>query len=978
MILIIIKFIHLFNFVKTLIFFLSKNYVKIDIMNLLSKWNREICEFYLELNHPNSDFSLDIDEDDFAVLTRRIKELKNSDLNEILLKYVECIKPFGFNFQSHLNDWKKLNDEQKFNEFPSFFIFIPVLILPFNSGKIDKKFKINNFYDILYDYWEPFGLFHDRSRDLLQTYLHPEFWKELEYWLHDIWDNEKGTYTFKERYIGNNKWYVTHFFEQVAFRKQNLKRLPKWFKINGILPNTFVSNKSWLGYLQNNTSKELLNIPDSLWPIIKDKENPITKKITQKISLYHKNWDGVIKHYDGTIEKYENTIAPLKLCLNIISGDFGTESTVDEIYFRLYSKDQIIENLSFSDGLDYQIDKASDNWSKKIENLIPKINRNIKLVNNVLNWCVQYNWNFPIILTSGSLHGLKHWIETKEIIDFNRNILLIINNDFPQEKLKILNKCNPSIVIDYNGLIIYKIKPSQLPKDFLSDYVFIESKIKILIHNNLTTDNGRSFFKQIPPIFSITNSTKEDEVFLEQASQIIPLDSFEIDEVKFFKIPNPKELNDNGYRIKTFDSEIEIKGNYYFKEFTISDIDTKSDYMLNSLNKPIVNGMNNIPYIMKDMSFNNCYDLDNPRVIVDKSRMGWEFKVWKEFFNTKTNNIRGNTIEAYEESQNALIEYLSVKREISITDFNIAYDIISKQYFKEISDSQRLENRRTCFYSLLSTGYIETDYNKRLIYINSPLLIQIPIKKGIQYFFVGCRSKQLVNKLTNTFQLEGQNIKIHIKNQDLQTEVMVPQTIRIKGKTKNQEIRIKQIANSLNIKTNDFIIQEAYIRLSENINEFAQRINNMQEQHLYDYSGGKYFCHKEVKFINVKTRPKKFDLIKYNLEYGKQITLFWKDKIAYEVNVNYACFYFLKKKKVNIILYDAKHNYFALPATISFPFFIERGLTLQSGYIPEWVFIKNSPLKNRKYNLYTKISPRLAKLVAKKLGQTLYNMTIKK
>lgn len=942
------------------------------MQDLLITWNTKIGKYYFEDNESNIEISLDIDEKQFIKISKEVLCLNGKE--QILCKYCAILKKengYIKNFETSLKKWKNISIDSKINNYPSFMFYIPTLFIPFSSGKANNDFNTNNFYDILYDYWQPYGLFENRGRNLLQRF-YPLIWELIEEWLNEIWDGEKGLYFFEEERNDRGINYVNKVFEHVALRKQSILNLPHFFNQQGILPQTFISNESWIKYLKDDTYN-LLKIPTSIKNKLSE-EDKLTLRIINKVKNYHKNWNGFVKEGNETnnisYECNNKTIARFRLCLRLEENPFDDILEINDVYFRLFSESGMIRNLTFRK---HKIEQERDNWSKKIIGFQPNFEHPISEIVDEHNWELKYKWKFPIILVRGGRMGLPHWVEVSEVDDLNQDAVIIFKryerNGFLTEiKQKQLSQI--TIPNKFKSYCFYKVNLREVNMDLLSDMVEVSSKPKIVIHNKLSIDRGRAFFKRLLPTFSILNAEQGDEVFLEFGNrELIELIEKRNEDSVFYKIPNNISIN-NAFKIKSLEIE-PLKG--FFKITNFQILNTKPPtWRLD--NKEMIT----LNRIYTSVNFKIENELDNFINIIKKdNRIAQNNLFWTRYFRIKeTKSLNKSDLNKYCKIVNTLIEYLSTKRLVNFQEYKRAYEIISNQFFPELDGEQCLLNRKKCFYSMRALGFIDSNFEERKLFVNAPTLIRIPNNQGVRYLLTGARSFDLIKSLFDKIKVK-QTLAIDIKEK-AEKELMLPQSIFIKGKSEEDNRLIVRIAKSLEIQMPDIITQQAYFNFSQKIERFKEEVIRRNPNRLR-YSGGRYFCTEEVKFKPITDKINRFEnLITYTLDYGSFITLLGIDKNQYEVDKNYSVFYRLYQKQKNIILYDEARNYLALPATIHFPFYIDRGLTLLSGYLPEWKFIENARLKNRKYNIYTKVTKDIAENIAASLGQNLIKQEIKK
>lgn len=932
------------------------------------KWNQIIGDYYFNNNISDTEISLDIDVD-------VLKEIFGNDYPNtegLLNRYASLLKRKGSyiqTFKHELKKWKHLSFEEKGNSYPCFLYCLSSFFIPFSSGITHEDLNINNFYDVFYDFWEDYELFENRHRNLLQNF-YPDVWRFLEEWLNEIWDGERGLYFFEEERDGRGINYVNKVFEHIALRKQSILNLPQFFNQQGILPQTFISNESWIKYLKNDTYN-FLRIPQSIRSNLSVSDK-LTLRVINKIKNYHKNWNGFVRETQSITDNTNinnKTIARFRLCLEIEEDPFEETIELNNTYFRLYSESGIIKNLGFKH---IKIEKEREKWSKKINNYNPSFGIDIIEQDNDNNWVFKYSWSFPIILIRGNRMGLSHWVEVSEIEDINQEAIFIFKRHGRSKLLYEIKNIRSSIRVstpnNNQHYICYKTSLKNINLDLLKDEVDVSSIPKIYIHDKLSMDKGRTFFNRFLPRFSIANRNENDEVYLEFGNdEIVELIKREYEGQILFEISG-NEKNINRFKIRSLDIR-PSKGFFSIKNFKVLDFNEPSWKFDNKAQ--ITQGQK---YTAVDFLIEN-HDDDFIKLIKKENIKLDKHGIWLAYYQINTfSNLNNSDISKYCMVVNTLIEYLSTKRLIDFQEYKRAYEIISNRFFSKIDGEQRLLNRKKCFYSMRALGFIEANFEERKIYVNAPFLIRIPNDHGVRYLLTGARSFDLVKQLFQKIKPE-KKLAIDVVEKEVK-ELMLPQSIFIKGISENDNKQIIDIANDLNIQIPETIVQEAYFNFSQKVEDFEDEVMKQNPNKLR-YSGGRYFCIEELKFKPIIENLNRYEnLITYTLDYGSFITILGIQKHEYEVDKNYGIFYMLYKKRKNVILYDHKRSYLALPATIHFPFYIDRGLTLLSGYLPEWKFIQNAPLKSRKYNIYTKVTIGVAKNIATSLGQNLITQEI--
>ncbi|HMN16791.1 MAG TPA: hypothetical protein PKD03_04195 [Ignavibacteriaceae bacterium] len=852
---------------------------------------------------------------------------------------------------------KKLNPE-KF-PYPPYLAYLIVFIIPLTE---EMQLNINSYY------LRTNKFLIDNNLPILKpqnsNFNWNKIWEDLEYWSIYERNFEIGYFEIHD-FINPNWVYVSKPLSQSFIKPSSVKRLPSLFFQNNILPNQNISNERIRQFLINCSRN--IDINENLLIAIK-KNDEIGQLLINIVKKFYEKWNGEEITYSkkdieaGVRQPWVLSVIKLGIELNY------SEEKIN-FFLRLFSNNEFPEELIFSNSIKVEFERK--NWSNKLNfNVADLIQKQSDLILEDLNnkWRGIFNYKNLFFFTSGTNHSLNGWIES-EIITPGEEVFIICNEVGKQSLLDYFKDewLNYLQVLDFEGLnyhYLYKLKNS-IPTIFFEKFNIGIQSNQLLQFNNILKINQRDFLLDINPTVTLKNFPPGEPVILKYTDydEEIILD----EKIDFFTYKLPKQIK--------LDSNIEIGlknrcirfikpfiNNKYFLEIQfrnswseITNNTTEFYWQGNDLQKTISNN------ILYNQSIHHFKSELNPSIPKD----------------TKL-DYRCRT--SYNKSKDIMLSFLSSSGKISFEKYFTAFEQIlfthgSIGVLNNFNYSKFLSLRY-----LESLGHIDIDYLNQKIFINKPKIILIPNNSfiGRKAILLGARSPEFVLNLIK----KSSDLKIKVVIEDsisIETglQYIIPQVVHLFAQGDNNdrfgEKRILILAEHLKIDLYPQLIQPLFLITSSKIDDYETKLI---EDNCNDYEWARQIFNPfKMKFeLSPDEFNKELCLLKYHFtNYHIRFRL-WLDGNCYIDSNNknegidplwgrYFIFYKLKK---NVLLFDEINRSLLVPNTTPLPRYINKALTLMSGYIPQ-----QKEHNGIIYDVYSNLIPSLTKNIFVQLGQIL-------
>ncbi len=857
--------------------------------------------------------------------------------------------------------------------YPPYLAYFIAFILPFTSGETIDGFNSNNFYGYLNSFFrekelKPYG-YKFNSRKFKEI---DKLWERINYWLIEEKKFQSGY--LEEVSPPEKRKYVGKFAYHILFRKEQEEKLSTIFDKEDLLPNEAIDQNRIKEILLRNADE--LHLKENTVKQIKNNDY-FGELIVKRALKYYNNWDGT--NYDSTAAKgYSRSYLVMSFDFHRITKKIRFK------YFRIYTNKGIPENskVTFNGNEIDGLKLISERYSNPID-LEMNLDEKIELLDNVNR--IKYSFKPKDYYIFKNHPGLKEWVQIPKV-EYNVGTTFIIaKKDFFEKKLKnwfekIENE-NKKLLDDNqktglpNTWVAFTINsitkfPHPEFKDLAPD---TGNKPKINFDRSFY-DNGNFFIDKLPTVW-IENTDDYDNIIAVYEDQTeIPLSKkHEEQGIYIFTDEHKKRKN---IKFKLVCGEIESQRFYQLVDFKKKTNDELESFLpiRNEMGKIIYSNPQNylkgIEPFFNENKIQELKRLQNPLPYVDifiKQNNGGNFKKQTEY------NIK--------HPGNVLINYLSTKGKIAKKDFD--YAVFSLLTGKENEDIQKKANHLR--YSLQDAGFIDYDIQNGKITVNKPHLLVKPSEKGIITFLTGGRDNKFVENIIDF--CKQQNITIEIQNN---IDELHPQIIYIKFKRPDIE--------QVNIFTNHFDLvfkkcglytQFALASFFPDISEWQNYIQKVENE-ITDFPGGFIF---DIETLCFKPKPENFEkelaFTKYtNINGHKTVYRLWYNEIAYSIEEPqlglYIYMHLFKKvveekycnckktkrwkncyderekmedakRKTNIIVYDKKKKYLAIPLNCRLPRNLSISIALLNGQKPEIKYLNGKNIRKGLYIIYKNV-----------------------
>jgi hypothetical protein len=865
--------------------------------------------------------------------------------------------------------------------YPPYLTYLLSFILPFTSGTIPEGLRMNNFHDIVKQYFEGKKLTKNYDGQIrLRLSEIDHLWDNLFNWLFES-NNISLGYIEKIDNPAPNRRYVSKFEYHIIFRKEQEDKLSLIFDNNNILPNEPIDESKIRQLIVDNAAE--LRLSKDVVDKIKSREY-IGEKLVKRAFNYYKNWDGTnrfdySKNSDSSIIKRGFSRKRIVLCL-----DFNKVTQAIMIkYIRTYSLDGLPEDFTLTDkaGKEYRnIEQCTQYplYSNAIASCFQTINENIELQDKSNR--IKYTWKSKEFYLFKKDTRLNDWVEIPKI-EFNVGITLIISKrNFFDAQLKDWFE-NENIPTNHKKLYNDNLK-NNLPDNWIA--LTIE-KITNYQHSDLPE------LKTTPEIIPTINFDKEfyfDACFYIDILPNIWIENYEVDDKLIFaeycdgsKI-NLEKIGDSALykftdeHIKRINQEFKIKHpsiKSYPRFVKIIAFDKKKTNLEIEQTQPKRNIIGNSikPY---DNPTNYFQGIEHhfSEETIRKLKQTQRNPVTGESFFISTQNVEViKSSNDYNKSNkgNILINYISAKGKISKNEYDNAVITLLHNVENNFNLKKQI---RYSLYSLQNLGYIDYDAEQGNIYINKASLIVKPTESGTTLLLVGSRDNKFIQDIISFSKKGGCYIDIQNSLSEL-----LPQTILVKFKKGDHNV-VNDFSKHFNLqfKNEGQLFTQFALANANNLDSWENYVEKTADLNLVsDLEGGQLF---DVETLRFKSKPDDF-----NKEIGftwfsgvngyKDLYRLWYKSEAYHIAERHFGLYLYlslyRKLKIdeydserelgtinhfehiqkvkeiesltNVLLYVESKKWLLVPLSCALPKYYAIAFTLLSGENPEILYYNN-------------------------------------
>jgi hypothetical protein len=869
--------------------------------------------------------------------------------------------------------------------YPPYFTYILTFILPFTSQNENEDCNINNFHDVVKDFFEKKKLTTNYDKIVRKHLTEIEdLWTKINQWL--IEENNFYFGYLEEIKPPKIRRFVGKFEYHILFRKKQEELLSAIFDRNDILPGEVISETVIRKLLLDNYSQLKLSI--STKNKIADKKDYIGNKIVKRALTFYDSWTGSNFTTDGVRGFSRNRLV---LCI-----DFNKINNKIQLkYFRIYLKQRISDDIKLTDlnGILIQnVFQVNQNYSSPINGCFVDLKTNVLLTDNSNRY--KYSWKSKEFYLFKRISQFD-WVEIPKV-EFNvKPTLIICKKSYFENNLK-----NWFEAINSNKCIYDNNTKTELPSDWLA--LTIET----------ITNHPHSIVPELIPLSDLLPKINYDKSFyydgklFKDKLPIVWLENTEIIEPIFAmyedgtRIPLKQISHVNGAEIEVLNQFIftdeHLKSDKLNRQFKLvcKDILSHRFLQITDFNKKCNSEIEDLlpkRDFFGQITFSDINYFKGIEPFFEKEFIQRILPYQKPLTDTFINN------NIYDKSQgdyqydtlhigNILLHYLSTKGRVSKIEFNNAVYSLLEKIGKSEYDIKKIAVRLS--FMLQEQGYVDYDSSNSSFCINKPHLVVIPTNVGAKFKLIGARDKLLVTSILDICPKNG--LKFEIRSDE---NSILPQEIIFYQKKTNHEL-IKQLAKKFNIifKKDDLFTQFALVSCFPDISHWSDFISVASENDSNEVEGGFLFDIESLKFVDKpKGFSKELSLIKFTNWAGyKTIYKMWYENKIYNLPDQqigiYLYFYLYTKTnqdnlsktknqtgwvnagpemenlvkaqaKTNIFIYDYENNLLAIPLSCKLPKYFSISLQFMSDSPP---VIKNLNYKdlniNRNYLIYSNIS----------------------
>ncbi|MHB1687815.1 MAG: hypothetical protein ACYCVH_10625 [Ignavibacteriaceae bacterium] len=908
-------------------------------MNYL-KWNEVLASnFFNELN-AEKPVNLFITKDEIIKIGEQYFSQPKDEI--IWNDFVNAVKEDLSGYQQDNKLIKRASDKLYYfkhyrqnYQYPPYFIYLLLSIYPFTefSEDIDAK-----------SYYKPVNEILSRDglptwTTLNQQYNWIDIWQDLEYWSIVEKNLQLGYFAYIQ--VSSQK-YIDYPRTQALLKPGFYKKFKQLLFDQEIGPGTIIPEIKLINLISEN--KSILELKDNIIKVLKDKEHPLHLSVITKIKNFIKNWDGVADIHSVTEIEQHMVIAKVYLCFEI------KEEYKLNFYLRIFSNYPFPPDLSLKDKTSHQnfpLQEEKNGWSKRIEILALK---NLYMEDTFNQWRANFILNDVIIFVDASRYSLFNNFISVDLVEAGERCYLMIKNslteldDLTNFYSNSLNGCISKKDDDFDnipeGFSFYLIE--NIKAQFPPFINFREAnEIEVKIQNGIQI-YGRKFLKYIVPevlvegldpqlnlLVRFKNSGDIKELKRSYKKEI-PLWSLKTQDDKPLPYNSPFEFCYNSN-----ERNISIGKGYY--ELMSSDKYHVGD------NIPCTNSFGHVTSVQ-----NESVGLCGNSFINDISILKSNNRCYGNLFciyNSSVNNLGFPQFQKWDYDPNSelLLNYLSIKGEVNISEFFNAFKTIYLRENKSIDseDINILSRLSLNYYSILGFVTRFGDYGEKIL-TNKPQLLQLPGNKlvsGKRFLIKGARTKSLITQILNFCKDNRKSFHIDWNNHDETTKkFLLPRSLILTISVKSNEELLKSI--NLFCNSNGLLFQSEIIYtlgLLSYVSSLDKYLSSLQSDvnfKVYD-AKKRIFDVDKLKFIKVNTLPVRKNLIvEYQFNPYTYIYKYYSSNYSYTVDKNLGIYLTLAANKIKVISYDRAYNSITIPSSTPLPFLFARILYLMSGSAP--------------------------------------------
>jgi len=321
-----------------------------------------------------------------------------------------------------------------------------------------------------------------------------------------------------------------------------------------------------------------------------------------------------------------------------------------------------------------------------------------------------------------------------------------------------------------------------------------------------------------------------------------------------------------------------------------------------------------------------------------------------------------------------LIYAMSTREKITLPQFSEYFKTVIVDESSKINEDVNLKHQMIRV--LDSLGYCEFDFNNNVVYMCPPTLILLPIYGLPKALLVGARTPSFIKKLKESVKKRTQKALLTSYDQSY-INFKIPPAIYIEATCMDV---LHSIAGDINSK---FYSETP---AAWTLAKFSESISDIKNNLLFEKRSEPNWKHQVfnplfLKFVySQESNRDNFSLVQYRNPINQQLLhLLWDGQKAAESERDWGRYIVLSKMDINVLLYDKQKYQLAVPMTIPLPNLLARALALCTGLVPISASVVSEDFdhipSNHPFQIYKGVTPEIASLVAKKIGQKIIETT---
>lgn len=920
-------------------------------------WNKLLIQYYFNSSLEGQEIGcFPVSEEIFEELTSH--EYSKEDFFEAIKRLISTS-----NFFDKLEILYKGSLPREYNgktvrkPLPEYFGFLIFLIYALSE---DDKEDINvaNVYDRINHFGaEIFGEKWKNINTVISRDLLEPIWGSLEEWSTSFKNGSLGLF-IRRNPKNTQRCYVSRIERHSLFNSKQFATIIDYLISEGYRPESILSVEEWLDFFNK------YDVPKA--SVIKEyisDGSPLQSSVLAFLNNYLK------AHFDETTiasEQNKFRVPPIKLKVCIKSLPLWPEDPVDRVCLRAYGEGlendiirtdsgEVINVVSsdhqFSDAIGYNFDLET---GVKL-----KSERNRYMTNKKTYWLSKN-------------HKLNEWVEVN--YPTNESTFLVVTsteraNSFLQSE-DITCDVYPIEGISHVVMHFNSLNEADFDKvyNLYNPYTKIQGKIELI--SNYVLDRRTCLFTEFSPKFRYIGPSAKPKIIainVEDKEELCALNPI-TDRSDLYELP--EEFGYSGsFQIKEANSLIKTRYNLKLGSLNQSPI---------NIHKPILKNHEGRNDIRIERSDSDIYDIPayfNREFRIPKFN-NWHKKLFN-LFKARSGKIQVKIETDYRTAQtsgNKLLQFIGLSNSISTYDF----PKLIRELDPEISE--RYSKRLMGYWRHL--GYINfQDYGEQ-VKVNPTSIFFMQTSVGLKALLTGYRNEELIKDLTSL--CSKLKVRIGFEYHSNYKKDLLPTKIVLFDPdgdlNKFKKIRdhlglffVNNIENPYNIRF--AVYQLACFYTQKSVNEFKESALGGP---FYEDENGRTKDHRRKRIYNLERLYwedstddvevfRDGSVVRYEGFKDKSMTHIFrsKNKSVLIEDISLAIFsslesYVLLKEECE----DSQEYHLYVPLFMGLPFWIERGLILLNGDVPD---IKS--FNESKYRVYKNINDKILDVIEEKLDQ---------